>query len=265
MTTEVKSHLDVLAEIVVAAQLGAYEINKLTLTAPLSITEAYQVQKKVVALIAERQGTRLIGKKTGLTSRSKQEAMGVHEACYGYLLENGLGKEGEALSLAGLIHPRAEPELAFVMGQSLTGPGVTGAQAMAATKEIKLALEIIDSRYRNFNFTLEDVVADNCSAGKLLLSEKGFSPAAHDLRLMGLTLEKNGVLLQTGAGAAVLGHPANAVAWLANKLYELEGVGLEAGDIVLAGAFTPAVEIQAGDKVVASFAGVGSLVLDCTA
>ena len=255
--------LDKLANLVVDAQLGAYEIDKLTDIFPLTVEEAYLVQRKVVERLWQR-GGRVVGLKTGLTSRSKQAAMGVHEPLYGYILDNTIGREGQPLSLAGLIHPRAEPELAFVLGQPLQGPAVSGAQALAATQEIRLALEVIDSRYRNYNFTLADVVADNCSSGKLLLSEKGFAPGAYDLRLMGLTLEKNGELIQTGAGAAVLGHPANAVAWLANKLYEIEGRGLEAGTIVLAGAFTPAVEVKPGDRVTAAFAGAGSLVLDCT-
>jgi 2-oxo-3-hexenedioate decarboxylase len=263
MTTTSQSSLEELAEIVTKAQLGAYEIDKLTGNRPLNLKEAYAVQKLVVQRLEAKNGT-VIGYKTGLTSRSKQAAMGVHEACYGYVLGKTLGKEGEPLSLTGLIHPRAEPELAFVMGKPLNGPGVTGAQAMAATAEIKLAIEVIDSRYKNFQFTLEDVIADNCSAGKLLLSDKGFTPYRYDLRLMGLTFEKNGELFFTGAGAAVLSHPANAVAWLANKLYEIEGRGLEAGDMVLAGAFTPAVEIKSGDKVLASFAGAGSLELVVT-
>lgn len=253
--------LDQLVDIVLDAQLAPHEIEKLTNHYPLTIEQGYAVQRQLIERLVAR-GAKVVGKKTGLTSRAKQQAMGVHEACYGYLLDNTLYYEGKPLSLSGLIHPRAEPELAFVLAKPLKGPGVTGAQALAATQEIRLALELIDSRYQNFSFTLADVVADNCSAGKLLLSEKGFSPYAYDLRLMGLTLERNGDLAYTGAGAAVLGHPANAVAWLANKLYELEGKGLEAGEIVLAGAFTPAVELKPGDKVKACFAGAGELLLE---
>ncbi|HEX2912103.1 MAG TPA: fumarylacetoacetate hydrolase family protein [Chloroflexia bacterium] len=262
MTTGELTGLDQLLEIVYGAYTGSYEIDKLTDKYPLSIEEGYAIQQKLIQRLVER-GGKIAGKKTGLTSKAKQQAMGVHEACYGYLLADTLLEEGQPLSLGGLIHPRAEPELAFVLARPLSGPGITGAQALAATGEIRLALEIIDSRYRNFNFTLPDVVADNCSAGKLLLSKQGFTPARNDLRLMGLTLERNGELMYTGAGAAVLGHPANAVAWLANKLWEVEGRGLEAGEIVLAGAFTPAVEVKPGDTVEATFAGVGTLRLEC--
>lgn len=261
MTLTIQTRLDELTEIVLDAQLGPHEIEKLTDHYPLTIAEGYAVQRQLIAHLVAR-GAKIVGKKTGLTSRAKQQAMGVHEACYGYLLNNTIYYDGEPVSLSGLMHPRAEPELAFVLGKPLKGPGVTGAQAMAATAEIRLALELIDSRYRNFSFTLADVVADNCSAGKLLLSEKGFSPYQYDLRLMGLTLEHNGELVYTGAGAAVLGHPANAVAWLANKLYEVEGKGLEAGEIILAGAFTPAVAVKPGDKVKACFAGAGELLLE---
>jgi 2-oxo-3-hexenedioate decarboxylase len=251
-----------LADIIVDAQLGGYEIGKITDMLPLSIEQSYAVQVLVVARLLER-GARVIGMKTGLTSLSKQRAMGMYESLYGYLLDSGLVQEGKPVSLSGLIHPRAEPELAFVMGKPLLGPGVTTEQALAATAEIKLAIELIDSRYRNFDFTLADVVADNCSAGKFLLSRKSFSPSAFDLTLMSVNFEKNGELLHVGTGAEVLGHPANVVAWLANKLYEMEGRGLSAGEIVLAGAFTPAVEIKPGDVVTATFAGADKLVLQC--
>jgi 2-oxo-3-hexenedioate decarboxylase len=260
MTATSPLGLEQLVDLVLEAQLAPHEIEKITNYYPLTIVEGYQVQDRLIERLVER-GAKIVGKKTGLTSRAKQQAMGVHEACYGYLLDSMLCYEGQPVSLAGLIHPRAEPELAFILNQTLRGPGITGAQVLAATREIRLALEIIDSRYQNFSFTLADVVADNCSAGKLLLSKKGFSPFEYDLRLMGLILEHNGELAYTGAGAAVLGHPANAVAWLANKLSET-GKGLEAGEIILAGAFTPAVALKSGDNVKATFAGAGELLLE---
>lgn len=234
------------------------EIPALTAEQPdLSAADAYRIQRALVALFQQR-GARVVGKKTGLTSRAKQQAMGVPEAIYGYLLDTYLLREPGPVRLAELIHPRVEPELAFLIGERLQGPGVTTAQVLAATRAVVPALEVIDSRYRAFKFQLADVVADNCSASRVILGREEVSPEGLDLRLQGMVLEKNGEVVDTGAGAAVLGHPASAVAWLANKLAAV-GEALEPGDIVLPGAPCEAVFVQAGDVVRATFDRVGSV------
>jgi 2-oxo-3-hexenedioate decarboxylase len=223
----------------------------------LSAADGYRIQRALLDLFRAR-GARLIGKKTGLTSKAKQVAMGVHEAIYGYLLEVYVIREPAPVRLSELIHPRLEPELAFIMGERVQGPGVTTAQVLAATRAVVPALEVIDSRYLNFKFRLPDVVADNCSASRVVLGQTEVPLAGLDLRLQGMVLEKNGVLADTGTGAAVLGHPASAVAWLANKLAAV-GEALEPGDLVLPGAPCEALFVAPGDEVRATFAGVGSV------
>ena len=223
----------------------------------LSEADGYRVQRALIDLFRAR-GARIVGKKTGLTSKAKQVAMGVPEAIYGYLLDTYLLREPEPVRMAELIHPRLEPELAFIIGERLRGPGVTTPQVLAATRAVVPALEVIDSRYLNFKFKLADVVADNCSASRVVLGRDEVPLDGLDLRLQGMVLEKNGVLADTGAGAAVLGHPASAVAWLANKLAAV-GEALEPGDIVLPGAPCEAVFVQAGDEIRVTFDRVGSV------
>jgi 2-oxo-3-hexenedioate decarboxylase len=171
-------------------------------------------------------------------------------------------EEGEPLATSALIHPRAEPEVAFVLAADVRGPGVTAAHVLAATQAIAPAIEVIDSRYRNFKFTLADVVADNASSAKVLLGSARVSPADLDLRLIGMVFEKNGEVVETGAGAAVLGHPANAVAWLANKLAERGGY-LRAGTFVMPGALANAHPVAPGDDIRVSFDRLGSVALRC--
>ncbi|MBX5490470.1 MAG: fumarylacetoacetate hydrolase family protein [Chloroflexi bacterium] len=234
------------------------EIPALTDEQPdISEADAYRIQRALLGLFRQR-GARIVGKKTGLTSRAKQQAMGVPEAIYGYLVDTYLLRDPGPVRMAELIHPRLEPELAFLIGERLQGPGVTTAQVLAATRAVVPALEVIDSRYRNFKFRLADVVADNCSASRVVLGREEVSPDGLDLRLQGMVLEKNGEVVDTGAGAAVLGHPASAVAWLANKL-AATGEALEPGDIVLPGAPCEAVFVQAGDEVRVTFDRVGSV------
>jgi 2-keto-4-pentenoate hydratase len=223
----------------------------------LGEADGYRIQRALMDLFRAR-GARVVGKKTGLTSRAKQVAMGVSESIYGYLLDLYLLRDPGPVRTAELIHPRLEPELAFIMGERVRGPGVTTPQVLAATRAVVPALEVIDSRYREFRFKLADVVADNCSASRLVLGGTEISPDGLDLRLQGMVLEKNGDLVSSGTGAAVLGHPASAVAWLANKL-AASGDSLEPGDVVMPGAPVEALHVAPGDEIRATFAGVGSV------
>jgi 2-oxo-3-hexenedioate decarboxylase len=247
-----------LAERLLDAYDRRAEIVALTDELPaLSEADGYRIQRALVDLFRAR-GARVIGKKTGLTSRAKQVTMGVDESIYGYLLDLYLLRDPGPVVVGELIHPRLEPELAFIMGERVRGPGVTTPQVLAATRAVVPALEVIDSRYLNFRFKLADVVADNCSASRLVLGTQEVAPDGLDLRLQGMVLEKNGALMGTGTGAAVLGHPASAVAWLANKLAEHDEA-LEPGDVVMPGAACDAVAVAPGDEVRATFAGVGSV------
>jgi 2-oxo-3-hexenedioate decarboxylase len=220
----------------------------------LTLEDAYAIQSTLVARKVAI-GERIVGAKLGLTSRAKQEAMGVHEPVYASLTDRMLLPAEAPLRLAELIHPRVEPEVVFVMGDDLAGPGVTAPDALEATAGVCCGLEIIDSRYADFRFTLPDVVADNASAARFVLGPVRAAPD-FDLSLVGCVLEADGAPADTAAGAAVLGHPAEAVALLANELGR-RGTKIEAGWIVLSGGLTDAIKLEPGSSVEATFARLG--------
>ena len=225
--------------------------------ADLSVRDAYQIQIALIGLkVAD--GARVIGKKTGLTSKAMQQMLGVNEPDFGHLLDTMMIEDGQTVSLAGLIQPKVEAEIAFILARDLKGPGITGEHVLEATSYVTASLEIIDSRVADWKIALADTVADNASSGRVVLGSKRVAPAGFDLRLMGMVFEKNGEIIATGAGAAVLGHPANAVAWLTNKLAE-HGYSLKAGEVILPGALSAAVAVATGDVVTATFDRLGSV------
>jgi 2-oxo-3-hexenedioate decarboxylase len=183
--------------------------------------------------------------------------MNVEEPIYGYIFDYMVISDG-IVRMSELIHPKAEAEIAFILGKDIEGPGVTGAQVLAATEYVVPALEIIDSRYENFRFTLPDVVADNASSSRVVFGNRLTRPEGLDLDLLGVTLHINGELKELGAGAAVLGHPANSVAMLANMLAR-KGQKLKAGEIILTGGVTEAVLLSLGDYVTAKVDGLGEV------
>jgi 2-oxo-3-hexenedioate decarboxylase len=203
-------------------------------------------------------GETLIGAKLGLTSRAKQVVMKVDSPLYGWVTSGMLAPYGEPIDLSTLIHPRAEPEIAFLLRRDVPLPAtVTG--VLAATEAVLAAVDVLDSRYEDFRFTLPDVVADNASAGRFLLGPVALTPAeAGDLRLLGCALRLDGEVVATAAGAAVMGHPAAAVAWLANRLAARGGT-LKAGWLVFSGGLTEPVRLRPGCSVTAEFAGLGSI------
>ena len=204
----------------------------------------------------------LAGWKLGVTSRAKQAQVGVHEPVRGFLAARDALDLGEPLVVAQHIQPRAEPEIVFVMGADLAGPAVTSSAVLAATAGVAVGIEVLDSRYRDYKFTMADVVADNTSAGRFLVGPT-VPPTGLDLRLTGVLLELNGEVVATAAGAAALGHPAAAVAWLVRSL-AAEDEGLRAGDVVLSGGLTAAVPVHAGDVVTATADRLGTVELACT-
>lgn len=251
-----------MAEELFQAESQRREISKFTDRFPgLDVEAAYQIQQLLIEK-KMKSSHRIIGRKLGLTSYAKQRMMGVFEPTYGTLLEDMIVEEEQPVVYSELIHPKAEPEIAFVLGNDIEGPAVTGVQVMAATKYVLPALEIIDSRYENFRFTLPDVVADNSSSSRLILGGKVTKISDVNISLLGMVLYKNGQMITTGAGAAVLGHPATAIAWLAKKLYQ-HGQKLRKGDIVLSGAITGAIDIVHGDRVEAKFESLGSVSVRC--
>jgi len=181
----------------------------------------------------------------------------VFQPDFGWLLDNMLYHPGQDIAAETLIQPKAEGEIAFVLKKSLQGPGVTAASVLAATEGVMACFEIVDSRIRDWKIKIQDTIADNASCGVFVLGDKLVSPHGVDLTTCGMVLEKNGNIVATGAGAAALGHPANAVAWLANTLGQY-GMALEAGDIVLSGSLAAMIPVQAGDNLQLSIGGIGT-------
>ncbi|MEW6276240.1 MAG: fumarylacetoacetate hydrolase family protein [Bacillota bacterium] len=250
--------IQAIARQLLAAEERREAIEPLTTSYPgLTAEEAYRIQLAGVEMKLQ-QGRRIVGKKIGLTSKAMQDLLGVREPDYGHLLDHMLLLEGEPCRRGELLWPRVEGELAFILRDTLKGPGVTIADVLRATEGVMPAIEIVDSRIRDWQIKLPDTIADNASSARFVLGGRIKPLPDLDLRLIGMVLEKNGEVVSTGAGAAVWGHPAAAVAWLANKLAAFD-IALEAGEIILSGAITAAVEAQAGDVFTVSFHGLGSL------
>lgn len=218
----------------------------------LTVEDAYPVQDELVAQRTTA-GEHLVGAKLGLTSRAKQEAMGVREPIYAWLTD-AMAVTGGVMRAGELIHPRVEPEIVFVLGRDLAGPGLTPAAALDAVAGVTCGIEVIDSRYRDFRFTLPDVVADNASSARFQLGARVRDPGAVDLATVGCALAVGVRDVHHATGAAVLGHPAVALALLANDLGRRQKA-LRAGWVVLTGGLTEAVAVTAGDHVEARFGG----------
>ena len=221
----------------------------------ITIEDAYAIQQR---LIARRLGAgeRVVGKKIGVTSQAVMNMLGVFQPDFGILLDGMVYNEGQPIEARTLIQPKAEGEIAFVLKKDLMGPGVTAADVMAATEGVMACFEIVDSRIRDWKIQIQDTVADNASCGVFVLGDRLVDPRDVDLATCGMVLEKNGEIVATGAGAAALGHPANAVAWLANTLGRL-GMGLKAGEVVLSGSLGIMVPVQAGDSLRVTLGGIG--------
>lgn len=222
----------------------------------LDLATGYAVQR----LLRDGAGPQ-VGWKLGVTSRAKQQQVNVNEPIRGFLAEEHLLDIGEPLDVGALIQPRCEPEVVFVLSRDLEGAAVTASQVLDATRGVAVGIEVLDSRFVDYRFTMPDVVADNTSAARFVMGP--LVPVEHlDLRLVGVVLEHRGEVVATAAGAAALGHPAAAVAWLVRSL-AADGEGLKAGDIVLSGGLTAAVPVVAGDVVVATIDRLGVLELAC--
>lgn len=225
------------------------------------VEDAYAVQAAWTELRLAR-GERVVGRKIGLTSRAMQEQLGVREPDYGTLWASRYfpATGGRVTFPADLfLQPRVEGEIAFLIGRRLQGPGVTLQEVLASTEAVAAAIEVVDSRIADWRITLADTVADNASFGAFTVGPWSRAWLYRDLRLTGMLVSHNGVEVVQGIGAAALGHPARAVAWLANKLAEF-GVSLEPGDIVLSGALGRAVPVAAGDTISVEFDGQPVLV-----
>lgn len=247
-----------LAEYLETAELGARAVPQITIAHPgLDEADGYAIQHEIRRRKMAR-GTRIVGVKAGLTSRAKMRQVGVSTPSYGFLADYFSVPEGGTVPVKELIHPRVEPEFAFVLKDDLHGPGCHVGNVLAATDFVMPALEIIDSRYENFKFDLPSVVADNSSSSRFVLGGRSLGLEGLDLANTGIVMEKNGEPFSYGAGAAVLGHPAAAVAMVVNLLAR-RGEGLAAGTLVLTGGITEAVPVSAGDHVQLRVQGMGSV------
>ncbi|MFQ3633913.1 2-keto-4-pentenoate hydratase [Roseiflexus sp.] len=214
----------------------------------LTPEQAYAIQSHWTELRLAR-GERVIGRKIGLTSRAIQQQMGVNEPDYGSLwASRHFPTTGGRVEVPAdlFLQARVEGELAFLIGRPLREPGVTLHDVLAATDAIAAAIEIVDSRIADWRIKLVDTIADNASYGGFALGPWSRALRHADLRTVGMLLHHNGEPAVQGVGAAALGHPARAVAWLANKLIAF-GIHLEPGDIVLSGSLGPAIPVRAGD------------------
>ncbi|RSM77788.1 4-oxalocrotonate decarboxylase [Kibdelosporangium aridum] len=235
-------------------------------TARLQITEewpaldtdlGYAVQDETLHRRLRR-GESLAGIKLGLTSAAKQHSIGISVPVTGWLTGSMLLPAGTPVPLNRLIQPRAEPEIVLVLGERLAGPGVTQDDALAAVASVRAGIEIIDSRYLGFRFTLPDVVADNTSSGLFVLGDTEVAVSAIDLAAESCRLSVDGQQVATATGAAVLGHPAAALALAANELAR-RGKAIEAGSVVFTGSLTEAVRLTPGIEVVAEFGHLGQV------
>lgn len=254
------STIAALAEHLEDCELQAQDTPKITLQHPdMDWEDAYAIQDEIRRRKVAR-GARIVGLKAGLTSFAKMRQMGVDTPVFGFLADYFSVPEGGTAHTRELIHPKVEPEIAFITNAPLKGPGCHIGTVLAATECVMPALEVIDSRYRDFKFDLKSVVADNCSSSRFVVGGCAQSPQKLDLRTLGVVLEKNGEPVAFGAGAAVLGHPAQALAMLANMLGR-RGQEIPAGTLVLSGGITEAVAVAPGDALTLRMQSLGSVSL----
>ncbi|GAA6142867.1 2-oxo-3-hexenedioate decarboxylase [Hydrogenophaga sp. 5NK40-0174] len=250
-----------LCERVDHAQRTATAMPKLTDDFPsMTLADGYAVQQALRHKHLAT-GARQAGWKAGLTSKAKMEQMGVHVPSIGFLMADMSRPEGSTVRTDDLVHPRVECEVAFVTKADLSGSDVTREDVLAATHFVMPAIEIIDSRFSGFKFDLPSVVADNCSSARYVLGGRPRYAEDIDLSTLGVVMEKNGQPIAMGASAAVMGHPAEAVALLVKVLDEL-GEKLPAGSLVLSGGITEAIAVQDGDHVIARYQELGTVAVN---
>jgi 2-oxopent-4-enoate/cis-2-oxohex-4-enoate hydratase len=231
---------------------------------PLDIDDAYAISLGFLELrLAD--GERIVGKKIGVTSKAVQDMLGVHQPDFGFLTDRMEVADGASVSLRahGLIQPRAEAEIAFVLRKDLVGPGVTDAMVLDATEAVAPCFEIVDSRIQDWKIGIVDTVADNASCGVYALGKDRIDPRTRDLASLQVKVFKNGEFLSEGLGSAVQGSPLTAVAWLANTIGRY-GVPLKAGEVILSGSLVPLEPAKPGDRFEATLAGVGRVSLSFT-
>lgn len=227
----------------------------------MDVADAYAIQAKV-ADARRAAGDQVIGYKIGLTSKAMQDAVGIDEPDYGHLFASHRFHDGAAIPVGRLHAPRIEVELAFVLDRPLRGPGVGVSDVLAATRHVLPALELIASR-TTLPRKLVDTLSDNAAGAGIVLGGRVIEPFDMDLRWLGAILYRNAAIVETGLAAAILGHPAAGIAWLANRLGP-QGITLEPGQLLLAGSFTRPVEVAPGDVVHVDYGPLGGIAITFT-
>jgi 2-oxo-3-hexenedioate decarboxylase len=247
-----------IADVLIAAERERKGIAQLSDEHPdIDVATAYRAQQAFIQSKLDA-GETFVGYKLGLTSRNKQQAMGLDAPLYGRVTSGMISTYGDPVRFDRFIHPRVESEIAFLLARDIEAPA-TVTSVLAATEVVFGAVDVLDSRYESFRFTLSDVVADNASAGAFYLGPVARRPdELVDLRLLGCVVRVDGEVVMTAAGAAVMGHPAASVAWLANQL-AAEGEALRAGQLVFSGGVTAPVPVVAGGSVTFEFDGLGAI------
>lgn len=235
------------------AAATATSIEQLSLTHAISIGDAYEIQQHSIEQRLSR-GERLVGYKMGFTSRAKMLQMAVDELIWGRLTDAMIIADGATIKLANYVHPRAEPEIAFILKAPLSGL-VTRDQALAAVAAIAPAIEVIDSRYQNFKFSLSDVIADNCSSAGFVIGQ--WSDPSVEIGELMMSLQIDGFEVDSGLSSAILDHPINSLVEAARCIGD-SGQQLEPGQIILAGAATAAVALQPHQRINVEITSLGS-------
>ncbi|MDM5284178.1 2-keto-4-pentenoate hydratase [Peribacillus frigoritolerans] len=217
----------------------------------LDVEDAYRIQLETIRRKTQA-GLLVTGKKIGLTSKAMQEVLGVDEPDYGHLLDAMKMENDGCISSLRLIQPKVEAEVAFILRKDLHGPNITVDDVIGATEYVVASIEVVDSRVKDWEIKLSDTVADNASSGLYILGDSKIHLSEIDLPSIQMSLYKNGEFINQGTGEAVLGNPATCVAWLANKLHRFKG-SLNAGEVILSGALSAAIEAKPGDRFTADF------------
>ncbi|HIE89919.1 MAG TPA: 2-oxo-3-hexenedioate decarboxylase [Pseudomonadales bacterium] len=258
--TLAKADIEKLAEHLEKAELEAYEVTKITDDYPdMTMSEATDIQWEIRRRKEER-GHKIVGMKMGLTSWAKMKQMGVEKPCYGFLADYFSLADGAEVPIDELIHPKVEAEVAFVTNRDLSGPKVTVDEVLSATELVVPAIEIIDSRYKDFKFDLVSVQADNSSSTRYVVGSRAAKPEDFDWSTIGVVMQKNGKVVELGAGASVLDHPAASVAMLASMLHERNEI-IPAGTFVMTGGITAAVLVERGDSIIVRYQDLGAVSL----
>ncbi len=252
------AHIESLGDELFDALRGQRTLAPLTSRhAGITVDDAYRISLRFLAR-REAAGERVIGKKIGVTSKPVQDMLGVFQPDFGFLTDAMQFADGATVSLkqAGLIQPRAEGEIAFMLKSDLQGPGVTREDVLAATEWVAPCFEIVDSRIDDWKIKIQDTVADNASCGVFVVGTQHTDPRALDLAAASMQMWKNDAPAGSGLGSAVQGHPAEAVAWLANTLGAF-GIPFKAGELILSGSLAPLVPAVAGDHFTMQIEGLG--------